>query len=218
MGTQNSFKTIQRQSLREQVYHQLKTAIIRLDLEPGQKVKDQELAEKFQVSRTPVREALRRLEDEGLVVTSPGSFTRVAEIHEEEVKQATLVVATLHALAAREACYYLREQDLLELRQINHRLEFSLRENDLISAVECDDQFHNVFLEQSRNDEIIRALEPVEPKIRRLEFAKFNSVEGIYSVSDHELIIEASNHQNLNKVSDLVKQNWMSLFELLTQK
>ncbi|MDQ0158167.1 GntR family transcriptional regulator [Alkalibacillus salilacus] len=212
-----TFQTIERPSLREQVYQQIKDAIVRLELEPGQKVRDQTLASDFAVSRTPVREALRRLEDEGLVEAKPGSVTKVAEIDEQEVKQATKVVASLHALAAKEACPMLTQTDLDELVTINDNLAKCLEEQDLTEAVKCDDQFHQVFLSRAGNHEIMRALEPVQPKIRRLEFAKFKSVDGINSVSDHQEIIEACYNQDANLVTTLVEQNWLSLFELLTQ-
>ncbi|WP_223155144.1 GntR family transcriptional regulator [Alkalibacillus aidingensis] len=217
MKPNTSIKTIQRQSLREQVYQQLKTAIIRLELSPGKRVRDQDLAEEFNVSRTPVREALRRLEDEGLVEASPGSFTRIAEIDLEEVKQATVVVASLHALATKLANVNLNEDDIETLELINLQLQRKLEKRDVIGAVECDDRFHEVFLKKSNNQEIVKALEPVEPKIRRLEFAKFNSVEGINSVSDHQDIIKACQKGNSHLVSDLVEKNWLSLFELLAQ-
>lgn len=217
MKTYDSIQSIQRQSLREQIYQQLKTAIIRLELEPGEKVRDHDLANEFNVSRTPVREALRRLEDEGLVVSNPGSFTRVVEINLEEVKQATVVVASLHSLATKVAFPKLTEEDIETLELINEQLKRKLEKRDVIGAVEADDRFHEVFLKRSNNHEILKALEPVESKIRRLEFAKFNSVEGINSVSDHQEIINACRESKSHEVTNLVEQNWLSLFELLTQ-
>ncbi len=217
MKTLNSIKTIQRQSLREQIYQQLKVAIIRLELEPGEKVNDQELAKQFNVSRTPVREALRRLEDEELVFTNPGAYTRVAKIDLEEVKQATTVVASLHALAAKLALPNLAQSDLEKLETINLKLKNELETKNVINAIEADDEFHKVFLDLSQNIQIQKALDPVESKIRRLEFAKFNSVEGINSVSDHQLIIEACRDSKIDTVTSLVEKNWMSLFDLLTQ-
>lgn len=217
MNTFTSLKSIQRQSLREEIYQQLKTAIIQLELKPGEKVRDQDLAETFHVSRTPVREALRRLEDEGLIVTSPGSFTRIAEINLEEVKNATIVVASLHSLAANLAFHKLTEEDLHLLNSINNQLKVKLEQKDVSGAVEADGFFHGIFLNRSDNQEICRALEPVESKIRRLEFAKFNTTEAIKSVQVHQEIIDACRESTSQSVTKLIEKNWLSLFDLLAQ-
>ncbi|MDI5789234.1 GntR family transcriptional regulator [Bacillus licheniformis] len=84
----NNIKRIKRISLREEVYQTLKRAIVHLELKPEERLHDQELAEQFGISRTPVREALKRLEDEGLVEAVPGSATRVAPLNREEAEHA----------------------------------------------------------------------------------------------------------------------------------
>lgn len=89
----NNIKRIKRISLREEVYQTLKRAIVHLELKPEERLHDQELAEQFGISRTPVREALKRLEDEGLVEAVPGSATRVAPLNREEAEHAFTVTA-----------------------------------------------------------------------------------------------------------------------------
>ncbi|MRG85778.1 GntR family transcriptional regulator [Salinibacillus xinjiangensis] len=211
MKTTNSIQNIQRVSLRDQVYQALKNAIISLELSPGQKIKDMELAERFNVSRTPVREALKRLEDEGLVISTPGSLTRVSEINTDEVKQTFVVVATLHELAASLAVANLTEEDFQLMNEYNFQLEAGVKEGNLFKAVEADDLFHGVFLKASNNVEIEKVLERLLPKIRRLEFVKFNSIDGMGSVKDHEQIIQTSKEKHHDKVVELVKHNWLSL-------
>ncbi|PAV29763.1 GntR family transcriptional regulator [Virgibacillus profundi] len=217
MKTNTTIKSIERLSLREQIYRSLKTAIINMELKPGEKIRDQALAEQFNVSRTPVREALRRLEDEGLVVSTPSALTRVAELNIKEVKQAFVVVATLHGLAARLAVSRFKEKDFQLLKKLNHSFKQMLEEGNLVKAVEADDQFHQVFLQASENDEIIRALERITPKIRRLEFAKFDSLKGIDSVKEHEKIIALSELGDSRAVSVSVEENWLSLSNVLTE-
>lgn len=218
MVTHTSIQNIERPSLREQVYQSIKTAIITLELEPGQKIRDQDLAAKFNVSRTPVREALRRLEDEELVVSTPGSVTRVAMLDAEEVKQAFIVVTALHSLAARLAVPELKDEDFASLTQINADLEDAMSKGNVMQAVEADDCFHDVFITVSGNKEISTALAPVTPKVRRLEFAKFSSLNGGESVDQHNQIISASKRRDSKIVSVLVEQNWLSLGTQLTNE
>ncbi|WP_371470939.1 GntR family transcriptional regulator [Niallia circulans] len=118
-----SIRQIPRQSLRDQVYEQLKSAIIHLELTPGEKINDKALAEQFGVSRTPVREAIKKLEDEGLIVTSPGSETIVSLIEVDQAMHALTVVAALHALAAKLASITLSSTEVEKMKAINN--EFS---------------------------------------------------------------------------------------------
>ena len=209
-------KHINRLSLRDQVYQTLKSAIVTLEMEPGQRLNDNELASQFGVSRTPVREALKRLEDEGLVESIPGSLTRVTPLNIEEAKHAFPVVAALHALAARLAVSQVKEADLTDLEKWNDSLHLALEHKDVVKAIEADDGFHEIFLRAAGNKEIYFALERVVPKIRRLEFARFGSLEGLESFDQHKKIIAAMRNSQSQTVSELVEENWLSLGRLLT--
>ncbi|WP_408011773.1 GntR family transcriptional regulator [Pseudalkalibacillus sp. A8] len=209
---------IKRLSFRDEVYQTLKKSIITLELHPEERLNDKELAEKFEISRTPVREALKRLEDEGLVESLPGSSTRVAPLKLEEAKHAFTVVAVLHALAARLACPILKETDIEELEFSNKKLRLSIEKGDVIKAIEADGTFHKVFLDVSGNPEIVFALERSLPKIQRLEISQFTTLKGLNSVGQHNQIISACKNREYETVVRLVEENWLSLGELLTQQ
>lgn len=211
----DTFKPIKRLSFRDEVYFALKRAITLLELQPEQRLNDKELAEEFGISRTPVREALKRLEDEGLVESIPGSSTRVASLNIEEAKHGVTVIAALHALAARLAVPLLKESDIDELEYTNKTLLQFAQKKDIIKAIEADELFHNVFLDVAGNPEIIRALEPIVPKIQRLEIAQFNSEKSIQSFEQHQKIIEACRQKDSETAASLVEENWLSLRTLL---
>src|SRR6185437_6862102 len=121
------------------------------ELEPGRRVRDQDIAEQLGVSRTPVREALQRLEDEGLVETRRGSLTRIMALDTEAARDAFPVVALLHALATRLATPHMGLDDLDALRQANRDLAAAMSANDVMAALASDDRFHLCFLECSGN-------------------------------------------------------------------
>jgi DNA-binding GntR family transcriptional regulator len=212
---QPTLSPIARVSLRNRVYDLLQRAIITGDLEPGSRVRDQDLAEQLGVSRTPVREALQRLEDEGLVETRRGSLTRITPLDTQAARDAFPVVATLHALATRIAVPRMKPADCDALRQANRALEEVLTANDVLRAITADDRFHLCFVARSGNTEVGPALERLMPKIRRLEVAQFGSLAGRRSVEQHEAIIEASEQQNATLAAQRVEENWMSLGELI---
>jgi DNA-binding GntR family transcriptional regulator len=206
---------IARDSLRARVYERLLRAIITGDLEPGRRVRDQDIAEQLGVSRTPVREALQRLEDEGLVETRRGSLTRIVALDTEAGRDAFPVVALLHALATRLATPRMGPDDLDALRQANQDLAAAMSANDVMAALAADDHFHLRFLECSGNTELAPTLDRLMPKVRRLEVAQFGSLAGRRSVEQHEAIIEAVERHDATLAANLVEQNWLGLGELI---
>lgn len=208
---------INRLSLKDQVYEALKNSIINLELEPGQRLNDNKLAEQFAVSRTPVREALKRLEDEGLVETFPGSSTRVTELIEEEAKQAFTVVAALHALATKLAVPNIGPSALQRLIVSNENLKKAVEQNDSVKAIDADNEFHETFLQVAGNNEIMKALERILPKIQRLTRMKFNSIDRLTSVEQHEEVIEACQLGEAQRAAHLVEENWLTLGRLLSK-
>lgn len=211
-------KRLNRPTLKDQIYDALKSAIVNLEFEPGQRLNDNQLAEQFAVSRTPVREALKRLEDEGLVEAFPGSSTRVTELIEEEAKHAFTVVAALHALATKLAVPNLTAAELEELMESNKMLAEAIERNEGGLAIEADEQFHNIFLRIAGNNEIDKALERIVPKIQRLTLLKFNSIDRLSSIQQHEEIIAACKLGDKEKAAFLVEENWLTLGRLLSDE
>ena len=119
-------KPISRFSMREEVYSTLLMWIMEGELRPGEKLLDKELAETMGVSRTPVREALRRLEDKGLVESSANRWTRVTDISIEEPEMIYPIIWTLEALAIGEASRNMTEADFDKMETANTLLEKAL--------------------------------------------------------------------------------------------
>lgn len=208
---------IPRESLREHVYRILQTAIVSGGLGPGERLRDQELAVRFGISRTPVREALQRLEDEGLVESVPGSLTRVTPLSHRPARDAFPVVASLHALAARLAVGRLTPEHLSTMAHANAALQAAIDAGNTGAAIAGDDAFHDVLLTVADNLELQGALERVMPKVRRLEFAQFGSLAGRTSVQQHEEILLACQRGDAGTAARLVEENWLSLGHLLVQ-
>ncbi len=203
-------------SLRERAYRILQRAIVRGELPPGTRLRDQELAAQMGLSRTPIREALQRLEDEGLVRTAPRSQTVVVPVEARSAQEAFVVVAALHALAARCALPQWQPSDTTALRQANAQLLDALEAEDPEGAISADDAFHGVFLERSQNRELARAVAGLMPKVRRLEWLQFSSLRGRASVSQHAAIIEAV-QGDPERLAQMVEENWRSLGSLIAR-
>jgi DNA-binding GntR family transcriptional regulator len=213
-----SLPLLDRASLRARVYSAVRDAIVSGDLAPGARLRDQDLAERLGVSRTPVREALQRLEDDGLIETRPRASTRVAPLDARAARDAFPVAAALHALATRHGVAHLTPQDIVRMRVANERLARLIAAPDpqtVLQAIRADDDFHTVLLAAASNREIISALERVMPKVRRLEYAQFGSLSGRKSVQQHEAILAACERGEALEAAALVEENWLSLGQLI---
>jgi DNA-binding GntR family transcriptional regulator len=203
--------------LRDQAYRRLRDAILDGTLEPGEHLKDAELASWLGLSRTPIREALAKLEDYGLVETKPQSFTRVAPLSARDARDAFMVYAALEALAASLGVPRLIRDDLETMRAANRDFADALAAADVDAAVAADDRFHGVLVQAAANREIARSLERLLPKIRRLERARFGSLAGRRSVEQHERIIALCAAGEAEQAAEAIRENWLTLGALIDQ-
>jgi DNA-binding GntR family transcriptional regulator len=178
-----------RRLLRDDVYGRLRDAIIDGTLEPGEQLRDAELATWLGVSRTPVREALLRLGQTGLVVARPGRSTTVSTISERAVRDARDVVAAMHELAVREAVPSLTDEDVERMRAANARFEQAVLAGDVDAALAADDELHGVPVAVCGNQSLLTVLEQFTPVLRRAERLRFASIDGRDSVARHAELI-----------------------------
>lgn len=203
-------------SLRDHAYMALRDAIVSGRLEPGARLRDSELDEWLGVSRTPIREAIARLELAGLVRTRRAKATEVAPLDEREALAAQRIAASLHELAIREAVPQLTASGIDAMRAANDRFALALRDADVDSAVAADDDFHGVAVTASANPLLGTLLEQVTPLLRRLERARFSSLAGRDSVSAHERIIKLAAAGDVDGAAAATRENWLTLERLLT--
>jgi DNA-binding GntR family transcriptional regulator len=210
-------RILEYQSLADRAYAVLLDAIVSGELEPGRRLRDQELAKDLGVSRTPVREALRRLEDEGLVESGRNAYTRVAPVRPERIADAFPVVAALQALAARLGVPALSHADLERMERHDAERTAALRAGDVVEAIAADDRFHGVLLKASGNIEIERLLTRVMPHIRRLDLLHFTELSRRADVDDgHADILSACRRGDAWEAARLVEQSFLALGEHMT--
>ncbi|MGC7204929.1 GntR family transcriptional regulator [Mycobacteroides abscessus] len=200
-----------RSLLRDNAYKALRTAIVDGTLAPGERLRDDELSRWLGVSRTPIREALARLEQAGLVQTQPGRHTIVSPIDVREARAAQSVAAAMHELAVREAITNISPGDLAAMRHANTRFAAALDAHDPDAALAADDEFHAVAVEASANPYIAAVLEQVTPVLRRLERIRFASRDGRHSVALHEQIIARCEAGDSEGAGRAARDNWHTL-------
>jgi DNA-binding GntR family transcriptional regulator len=203
-----------RSLLRDDAYRSIRDAIVDGTLVPGERLNDVELAQWLGVSRTPVREALTRLEETGLVQTKPGRYTMVSPLDARVARAAQTVTAAMHELAVREAVPHLSTAEIDAMRAANARFAAALRASDVDAAIAADDEFHGVPVRASGNDALRGVIDQHTPVLRRLERLRFSSLKGRDSVASHDRIIALCDAGDAEGAAAAARENWLSLHEV----
>jgi DNA-binding GntR family transcriptional regulator len=206
---------VARSLLRDDAYRAIRDAIVDGTLAPGERLNDHDLVEWLGVSRTPVREALARLEQAGLVQTKPGRYTMVSPLDLRAVRNAHSVTAAMHELAVREALPGLSAAELESMSEANARFAVALRRDDADAATAADDEFHGVLVAASANDALREVLERYTPVLRRLERLRFSSLGGRDSVAQHDGIIALCRAGDVDGAARATRANWETLAHLI---
>ncbi len=200
-----------RSLLRNDVYESIRDAIIDGTFAAGERLRDPELEAWLGVSRTPIREALLRLERAGLIVSQPGRATMVASLDPAATKDARQVVAAMHELATRLAVPVLTEEHLANMVTANAKFSAALETDDVDAALAADDQFHAEMVAACANAMIPLVLEQSMPVLRRMEYQRFSSDQARHSVTAHAQIIKLASLGDTEAASLATRDNWLSL-------
>jgi DNA-binding GntR family transcriptional regulator len=206
---------VSRRLLRDEAYDLILSAITQGELEPGRVVRDTELAAQVGLSRTPVREALVRLADEGLVEVKPNAYTRITPLNRRDCEEAFVMMRALHVLAVREAVPQMSGDDVARMRGANAAFAAALDAGDVDGALAADDDLHAVYVEAAGNRMLTATLERLSLHIRRLERLRFASPPGRDSIAVHERIAQACADGDRERAAQLVHDNWDSLGRLI---
>ncbi|BCR02962.1 GntR family transcriptional regulator [Desulfuromonas versatilis] len=201
-------KPIERhQTLREKILETIREAILKGALKPGEKVAEPELAERFGISRTPIREAFRQLESEGYLSVIPRKGAVVASLSERDVEEFYAIKSILEGYAARIAAERLSERDLERLETINNNLEKLARDGDVKNFFRVHNEFHELFIRAAGNDKLLELINQLVLKFNRLRMASL-SLPGRMEISvrEHHKIIEAFRAQDGARADELVSK------------
>ena len=202
---------VQRRLLRDNAYTALRDAIVDGMLLPGERLHDDELCGWLGLSRTPVRNALSRLEDDGLVECRPQRYTRVTPLSRLQIRELFPVLAVTHALATELAVPRLSVAEIVRLEQENDAFLRALRARDGASAHSADERFHAVFVAAAANREIVRVLERLAPRVRRLAHHLRQALPDRRSVAQHQAIVARARSGDALGAASAAKENWRTL-------
>ena len=187
--------------LRDVVFNTLREAILKGELKPGERLMELQLAAKLGVSRTPIREAIRMLEQEGLAVTIPRKGAEVARMTEKDMEDVLEIREALDELAAKIACTRMTEDQLKQLETIKETFVESTRSHDVKRIAEADVSFHDVIYEATGNPKLVSMLNNLREQIYRYRVEYLKEEKNYPTlIGEHEAIVEALYARNQDEV------------------
>ena len=190
--------------LRDVVFNTLRKAILKGELKPGERLMEIALADRLGVSRTPVREAMRKLELEGLVVLIPRRGAQVANITEKDLNDVLEVRIALENLSIEKACARMTEEQLAQLWDAAEEFEKTMAEGILVKLAEADVAFHEVIYQSSDNRRLIQVLNYLREQIYRyrVEYLKDEETRNLL-VREHKELYEAIRARDVKKAQEI---------------
>ncbi len=196
--------------LREVVFLTLRKKILRGELQPGERLMEISLANSLGVSRTPIREAIRMLEHEGLVVMRARRGAQVAKITAQELNDVLEVRKSLEVLAIQKACERMTDEDIRKLRENADYFNKLVQSNeaDLTVLAEADVSFHDVIYEGTKNRRLIQILANLREQMYRfrIEYLKDGAVRENL-VEEHAEILRAVTERDAEKAVRFISEH-----------
>ncbi len=206
------YKAEKQLSAKERAFQQIQEWIIDGTLKPGEKINDVELAKAINISRTPVREALQMLSQQGFISMKPGVATYVNESNPDELSKLLPPLAVLQSLAAEIAAVNSDETMIDQLNQLNIEFEKALQDKDYYTALKRDESFHKIIVGKCDNPYLTNMTEMLQAHVRKLFFQKA-IILTMDSVTEHNELLAALKSKDAPKAAAIARENWMRPIE-----
>lgn len=205
------FHGIQRRSLHLELAETIQEMIVIGQLPPGTKVPEKQLCETFNVSRTPLREALKVLAAERLVVLEPNRGAWVSKITVADLEEVFPVMGAFEALAGELACRSITGEEIAEIRRLHDEMIASYNRRDLQGYFDANQQIHEAILAAARNKTLTAQYRSLATQVRRARFIA-NMTDGRWkqATEEHKEImacLEARDGDRLARILRLHLQN-----------
>lgn len=218
MSGLDNIHSISRPSLHEELVERLQQMISEGVLAAGDKVPERELCEKLGVSRTPMREALKVLAADGLLVLEPNRGARVRAITMKELEEAFPVMGAFEALAGELACQHITEAQLKRLRQSHDHMMRCFEERDMSGYFKFNQSIHEIIMEAAGNETLSTMHQSLASRIRRTRYlANMSADRWQKAVDEHAEILQAIEARDGERLSAILKLHLANKFSTVRQ-
>lgn len=213
MNIAANIPSITRRSLHDELVERLRTLIVDGTLEPGIKVPERDLCEQFQVSRTPMREALKVLAADGLVTLTPNRGAWVSKLTLPELEEVFPVMGALEALSGELACARISDKQIAAVRKLHDRMVSHYRAGELDDYFAVNQQIHEAILEAADNDTLSAQYRSLSTRIRRARYvANMTAERWAQAVEEHEQILSALEDRDAPRLAGILRKHLRNKF------
>lgn len=194
--------------LRDVVFNTLRQAILKGELEPGERLMEIQLAERLGVSRTPIREAIRKLELEGLVLMIPRKGAEVAKISEKSLRDVLELRRSLEELAIELACQRMTQEEIDELEDAQRAFRKAVDSKDVMLMAETDEKYHEIIYQGTKNSRLVQILNNLREQMYRyrLEYIKDADKRQILLI-EHDNILKAVRNRKVAEAKAAMREH-----------
>lgn len=209
-------QTIVRRHLHDRLLSELREMIARGELKPGEKIPEKQLCERFQVSRTPLRETLKVLAFEGLVTLKPNRGAVISTVTLSDIAESFPVMGTIEALAGELACRHITEAELAHVRTLHETMLGHFNRRDLQPYFAVNQQIHEAIQAAARNETLFGIYRSLAGRVRCARLmANMDERRWAEAVSEHELILAALEDRDGPRLSAILRLHLANKFKAL---
>jgi len=210
----NRLTSLKRHSLHEELTERLRTMIVEGALAAGEKVPERILCEKLEVSRTPMREALKVLAAENLLTLEPNRGARVRAITIGDLEEVFPLMAALEALAGELACKNMTSAQLTDIKKAHEQMIKHYRDANMPGYFRHNQRIHEIIMQAADNPTLSSIYQSLAVRVRRARYlANMSTERWQQAVSEHEEIIAALETKDGLLLGSILKRHLTNKFE-----
>jgi len=200
-------------SLRGRVFHKLREDILSGKYKDNEELKEVAIGKELGVSRTPVREAFRQLELEGLIKIIPNRGAYVTGIHANDVRDIYMIRSKLEGLCARWACEHISKEQMEEMEEVVYLSEFHASKGHMDQLAELDNRFHTILYESCNSKMLEHTLKDYHQYVLRVRQKTLSSKRGPVSNKEHAAIMEAIKKKDADEAEKLANKHMINAYD-----
>jgi len=204
-------------TLKEEILEYLRTKIILRELKPGDRIVELDIAKKFDISRGPVREAVRRLEDEGLLEYKKNIGCIVKVLSEKELREMYLILSNLERLSIDLTNGVIKKEYLNKMQKLADDVKKYVEERDIESIINTDYEIHKQIVLNTENEKLYTLWNSMKSNYYAMYLTVVNKDEGIIErlPKKHQRLVDVLSEENLEKSIEEIKNHYENSYKLI---
>jgi len=197
-----------RRPLHEEAADRLRDMIVGGELSPGERFTEQSLCDRMGLSRTPLREAIKTLTSEGLIILQPNRGASVASLSLKDIEDTFRVIGVMEALAGELACANLGDDDVAEIRVLHYQMALHRARGERLDYFKLNQRIHEKIVELSGNAVLMETHKRLGGRIRRHRFAANLAPERWdQAIREHEEMLQALEQRDGKKLAEVLRRH-----------